>query len=78
MLPATYINASAHNVTPLCPVRGRLGVGLQLEGGEVLRLALTEQSAAFLLKALADYVAHGNTPDAPQTAQGTEAGVANG
>lgn len=56
MLPATYINTSAHNVTPLCPVRERLGVGLQLESGEVLRLALTEQSAVFLLKALADYV----------------------
>lgn len=56
MLTSIYLDASARNVTPLCPQRNRLGVGFELESGEVLRLALTPEDAGTLAQVLADYV----------------------
>lgn len=56
MLPLIYTNAQARNVTPVCAVRDRLGVGFELESGEVVRLAISRQNADALAQMLADYV----------------------
>lgn len=55
MLPPIYSDATVRNVTPVCPERQRLGVGLQLDSGEVIRVALDEAGVAFLAASLADY-----------------------
>lgn len=56
MLAHAYLNAQARNVTPICVERRRLGLGLELESGQVIRVAITAQCAAGLVSALADYV----------------------
>lgn len=55
MLPKIYLDAAVRNVTPVCPERQRLGVGLQLDSGEVIRVALDEAGVAFMAACLADY-----------------------
>lgn len=46
-LPASYQDAAVRAVTPMCPVRGRLGVAFDI-GASVFRLALDEASARSL------------------------------
>lgn len=56
MLPSTYQCAAVRNITPLCPERQRFGLGLDLGGGVVLRVALDVAAAEFLLAELGAYV----------------------
>lgn len=56
MLPDEYIDVGARNVTPVCPVRSRIGLGFNLANGKALRLALTESDARFIHASLADYI----------------------
>lgn len=55
MLPTIYTSAAVRNVTPVCPVRRRLGLGIDMPDGSVLRVALDEASVALLRAALDDY-----------------------
>lgn len=55
MLPPIYQDAQVRNVTPRCPERNRLGIGLELASGEVVRFALDEAGVAFLAMCLQDY-----------------------
>lgn len=55
MLPPIYQDAHVRNVTPVCPERNRLGLGLELAAGEVVRIALDEAGVAFLASALEVY-----------------------
>lgn len=56
MLPPIYIDATARAVLPKCPVRDRVGLALDIEGGETARVALTVQCAQFILQGLQDYI----------------------
>lgn len=62
-LPASYQDAAVRAVTPICPVRGRLGVAFDI-GASVFRLALDEASAQTLRDGLNDYLTrfHSGTP----------------
>lgn len=55
MLPPIYQDAKVRNVTPVCPERNRLGLGLELASGEVVRVALDEAGVAFLAMCLQAY-----------------------
>ena len=55
MLPSIYQDAQVRNVTPVCPERNRLGLGLELVSGEVVRVALDEAGVAFLAMCLQAY-----------------------
>lgn len=69
-LPASYQDAAVRAVTPMCPVRGRLGVAFDI-GASVFRLALDETSARSLRDDLNDYLTRvhsgrsGEMPQAP-------------
>lgn len=69
-LPASYQDAAVRAVTPMCPVRGRLGVAFDI-GASVFRLALDEASARSLRADLNDYLTRvhsgrsGEMPQAP-------------
>ena len=69
-LPASYQHAAVRAVTPMCPVRGRLGVAFDI-GASVFRLALDEASARSLRADLNDYLTRvhsgrsGEMPQAP-------------
>lgn len=69
-LPASYQDAAVRAVTPMCPVRGRLGVAFDI-GASVFRLALDEASARTLRADLNDYLTRvhsgrsGEMPQAP-------------
>lgn len=69
-LPASYQDAAVRAVTPICPVRGRLGVAFDI-GASVFRLALDEASARTLRDGLKDYLTRvhsgrsGEMPQAP-------------
>lgn len=60
MLPGEFTDAEIRSVTPVCPGRGRLGLGVDLvvEGAGVrpVRLAITPASAHFLIVALSDCI----------------------
>lgn len=55
MLPSIYQDAQMRNVTPMCAERNRLGLGLDLPSGEVVRFALDEASLVFLTTCLQGY-----------------------
>lgn len=55
MLKAEYMEATVHNVTPVCTVRERLGLGIRRADGSVLRFALDAAGVELLRAALADY-----------------------
>lgn len=55
MLPPIYQDAQVRNVTPVCPKRNRLGIGLELSNGAVVRVALDAAGVDFLTKCLKDY-----------------------
>lgn len=69
MLPPIYRSAQVRNVTPICPERGRLGLGIQLEGGDVLRVALSPECVRFLMLAAADYMKSPAGCQAPMSAE---------
>lgn len=52
-LPGLYVDAQWRNVTPLCAVRQRIGVGVDVPGHGTVRLALTLDDARALAQALA-------------------------
>lgn len=56
MLPPIYRDAQVRNVTPVCTERGRLGVGIRLDSGEVVRVALNPECVEFLMMAVNDYM----------------------
>lgn len=64
-LPAIYLDASAHGVMPVCPLRQRLGVAFVIEGQAPVRIALDERAARFYKACLDDYLAEfaGNQSD---------------
>lgn len=69
-LPASYQDAAVRAVTPICPVRGRLGVAFDV-GANVYRLALDEASARALRDGLNDYLTRvrtGRSGEMPQNA----------
>ena len=68
MLPDEYIDVGARNVTPVCPVRSRIGLGFNLANGKALRLALTESDARFIHASLADYISDLAQPSAAEPA----------
>lgn len=55
-LPASYGPAAWRNVTPADVGAGLIGVGFDLPGGQVLRLALPLDGARHLAEALLDYL----------------------
>lgn len=55
-LPAQYTDAGVRCVLPVCPVRGRFGLALDVPGQPPMRLALTPEAAQFLRACLDDYV----------------------
>ena len=55
-LPGIYLDATVRNITPLCSVRSRLGLGFDMPGQAPIRLAITVEHAAQLLTALQDYM----------------------
>ena len=55
-LPAIYLDAAVRNVTPVCPGRERLGLGLDIPGQETVRVAITLDHAQFLRAYLDDYI----------------------
>lgn len=67
-LPGAYCDADFRAVLPCCPVRGRLGVAFECKS-DVLRLAVTPESAQALVDALTGYlltVQSGKSADTPQ------------
>jgi hypothetical protein len=56
LLPAIYLDADARNVTPACPGRKRLGLGLDIPGQPTVRVAITLAHARFLRDSLDDYI----------------------
>ena len=56
MLPAIYLNANLRNITPLCPNRLRMGLGFDLPGQPVTRLAIDLANAQFLRDELDGYI----------------------
>lgn len=55
-LPPIYLDAAVRNVTPVCPGRLRLGLGLDIEGLPTVRVAITLDHAQFLRDYLSDYI----------------------
>lgn len=55
MLPTVYTDALVRAVTPVCPCRLRMGLAFDLPDGQVVRLALNEESVRFLRACLDDY-----------------------
>ncbi len=56
LLPAIYLDADVRNVTPVCPGRKRLGLGLDIPGQPTVRVAITLEHAQFLRDSLNDYI----------------------
>jgi len=56
LLPAIYLDAGVRNVTPVCPGRKRLGLGLDIPGQSTVRVAITLEHAQFLRDSLDDYI----------------------
>lgn len=56
LLPAIYLDADMRNVTPVCPGRKRLGLGLDIPGQPTVRVAITLEHAQFLRDSLDDYI----------------------
>ena len=61
-LPAIYLDAKARIVTPLLPGRARLGLGFDIPGQETVRVALTLESARFLMTSLEEYIKEADRP----------------
>lgn len=55
-LPSIYLDAAVRNVTPVCPGRKRLGLGIDIPGQETVRVAITLGHAQFLRGCLDDYI----------------------
>lgn len=56
LLPAIYLDADVRNVTPVCPGRKRIGLGLDLPGHPTVRVAITLEHAEFLRDSLNDFI----------------------
>jgi hypothetical protein len=56
LLPAIYLDADVRNVTPVCPGRKRLGLGLDIPGQPTVRVSITLEHAQFLRDSLNDYI----------------------
>ena len=52
LLPVIYLDADVRNVTPVCPGRKRLGLGLDIPGQPTVRVAITLAHARFLRDSL--------------------------
>ncbi|MFD2754270.1 hypothetical protein [Comamonas terrae] len=61
-LPAIYLDATARNVLPFCEGRRRLGLGFDIPGQETVRVALTLESARFLMTSLEEYIKAAESP----------------
>lgn len=66
-LPLLYADAAVRCVLPLCPKRGRLGLGIDLDGLPKVRVALTREDARFLVSALQDYLSRGAGSQSPMS-----------
>lgn len=55
-LPPIYLDASLRNVTPICPDRQRIGLGVDMVGGTPVRLALALIDAQSLADLLVVYI----------------------
>lgn len=55
-LPAIYLDAAVRNITPVCPGRERLGLGLDIPGQATVRVAITMDHAQFLRDYLTNYI----------------------
>lgn len=55
MLPDSYLDGSVRTLLPLCPNRQRFGLGIDVGGGVVVRVALAPESLRFLQLCLDDY-----------------------
>lgn len=56
LLPVIYLDADVRNVTPVCPGRKRLGLGLDIPGQPTVRVAITLEHARFLRDSLNGYI----------------------
>lgn len=56
LLPAICLDADVRNVTPVCPGRKRLGLGLDIPGQPTVRVAITLEHAQFLRDGLDDAI----------------------
>ena len=65
MLPAIYLDAHLRNATPVCPQRGRLGVGFEIAGQPAVRVGITRRDARILIAVLTGYL---NSPADDQSA----------
>ncbi len=55
MLPTSYLDGNVRTLLPLCPARQRFGLGIEIEGGAVVRVALTPEAMRFLQLCMDDY-----------------------